>query len=111
MTSGDALTGRDTELAELRRALGGVGKYAGVVIAGAAGVGKTRLARELMARAAGAGIQTNWVVGTESARPIPLGAFTTTLSGAAMTAMTEPAPEACAESSIRSSVGRARADI
>jgi DNA-binding CsgD family transcriptional regulator len=91
--SGDALTGRDTELAELRRALGGVGKYAGVVIAGAAGVGKTRLARELMARAAGAGIQTSWVVGTESARPIPLGAFTTTLSGAAMTAMTEPAPK------------------
>jgi DNA-binding CsgD family transcriptional regulator/tetratricopeptide (TPR) repeat protein len=90
--SGDALTGRDTELAELRRALGGVGKYAGVVIAGAAGVGKTRLARELMARAAGAGIQPSWVVGTASARPIPLGAFTTTLSGEAMTAMTEPAP-------------------
>ncbi|WP_319448149.1 MULTISPECIES: AAA family ATPase [unclassified Mycobacterium] len=92
MISGDALTGRDTELAELRRALGGVGKYAGVVIAGAAGVGKTRLARELMARAAGAGIQPSWVVGTASARPIPLGAFTTTLSGEAMTAMTEPAP-------------------
>jgi DNA-binding CsgD family transcriptional regulator len=90
--SGDALTGRDTELAELRRALGGVSKYAGVVIAGAAGVGKTRLARELMARAAGAGIQTSWVVGTASARPIPLGAFTTTLSGEAMTALTEPAP-------------------
>ena len=92
MTSGGALTGRDTELAELRRALGGVGKYAGVVIAGAAGVGKTRLARELIGRTAATGMQTNWVVGTASARPIPLGAFTTTLSSEAMAAVSAPAP-------------------
>jgi DNA-binding CsgD family transcriptional regulator len=92
VASGDALTGRDAELAELRRALGGVGKYAGVVIAGAAGVGKTRLARELIGRAAASGMQTNWIVGTASARPIPLGAFTTTLSAEAMAAVAAPAP-------------------
>lgn len=92
MISGGELTGRETELAELRRALNGVGKYAGVVIAGPAGVGKTRLARELMGRAVNSGMHTNWVVGTESARPIPLGAFTTTLSAEAMAAVAAPAP-------------------
>lgn len=92
MIGGDALTGRDTELAELRRALNGAGKYAGVVIAGPAGVGKTRLARELMARASASGMRTNWVVGTASARPIPLGAFTTTLSSEVMSAVSEPTP-------------------
>jgi DNA-binding CsgD family transcriptional regulator/tetratricopeptide (TPR) repeat protein len=88
VTSGDALTGRDDELAALRRALSGVGNYAGVVIAGAAGVGKTRLARELLAQAAAAGTRTNWIVGTASARPIPLGAFSVALGDAAA----EPAP-------------------
>ena len=92
VTSGDALTGRDTELAELRRALSGAGKYAGVMIAGAPGVGKTRLARELVGRAAFTGMHTNWIVGTESARPIPLGAFTTTLSSEAMAAVAASAP-------------------
>jgi DNA-binding CsgD family transcriptional regulator len=76
VTSGDPLTGRDGELTVIRRALSGVGNYSGVAIIGAAGVGKTRLAREVLARAAGAGERTNWVVGTESARPLPLGAFT-----------------------------------
>ena len=79
MISGDALTGGDSELVTLRRALSGVGNFAGVVIAGAAGVGKTRLARELLGQAAASGTRTNWVVGTASARPIPLGAFTASL--------------------------------
>ena len=83
MTSGDALTGRDGELAALRRALGGAGNVAGVVIAGPAGVGKTRLARELVAQAATAGTRTRWIVGTASARPIPLGALAITLGDAA----------------------------
>ncbi len=65
-----------------------MGNYAGVVIAGAAGVGKTRLARELLAQAAAAGTRTNWIVGTASARPIPLGAFSVALGDAAA----EPAP-------------------
>ncbi|WP_199255195.1 helix-turn-helix transcriptional regulator [Mycolicibacterium mengxianglii] len=88
MISGDALTGRDNELTAMRRALGGAGNYAGVVIAGAAGVGKTRLARELLLQACSTGARTNWIVGTASARPIPLGAFSATLGDS----ISEPAP-------------------
>jgi len=73
---GDPLTGRDSELAAIRRALSGVGNFSGVVIAGAAGVGKTRLAREVLARAEASGERTCWIVGTQSARQVPLGAFT-----------------------------------
>jgi hypothetical protein len=62
--SGDPLTGRDSELAAIRRALSGVGNYSGAVIAGAAGVGKTRLAREVLARAEASGERTYWIVGT-----------------------------------------------
>lgn len=69
------MTGRDSELAAIHRALGGAGRYSGVVIVGDAGVGKTALAREVLRRAEAAGERTNWVVGTESARPLPLGAF------------------------------------
>jgi DNA-binding CsgD family transcriptional regulator/tetratricopeptide (TPR) repeat protein len=77
---GDPLTGRDSELRVIGRALSGFGNYSGVVIAGAAGVGKTRLAREVLARAAAAGDCTNWIVGTESARSLPLGAFSALLT-------------------------------
>jgi AAA ATPase domain len=80
--SGDPLMGRDNELALIRRTLGGVGKRAGVVIVGAPGVGKTRLAREVITRAATAGDRTHWIVGTESARPLPLSAFTPAISHA-----------------------------
>ena len=82
MISGDPLAGRDHELATIRRALSGGSKNSGVVIAGAAGVGKTRLAREVLARAEAAGERTNWIVGTESARALPLGAFTALISDA-----------------------------
>ncbi|MDT5241202.1 MAG: hypothetical protein QOD97_3400 [Mycobacterium sp.] len=92
MISGDALTGRDTELVTLRRALSGVGNFSGVVIAGAAGVGKTRLARELLMQAASSGTRTNWVVATASGRPIPLGAFNATLVGAAFSEDSNPVP-------------------
>ncbi|HZE16675.1 MAG TPA: AAA family ATPase, partial [Mycobacterium sp.] len=63
----------------MRRALSGVGKYSGVVIVGAAGVGKTRLAREVLAHAEASGERTCWIVGTQSARQLPLGAFTASL--------------------------------
>ena len=79
MTSGDPLTGRDSELDAIRRALSGVGNYSGVVIVGAAGVGKTRLAREVLARAEASGERTCWIVGTQSARQLPLGAFTASI--------------------------------
>ncbi|MDT5019141.1 MAG: hypothetical protein QOD39_5301, partial [Mycobacterium sp.] len=82
MISGDPLAGRDDELASIRRALSGGSKHSGVVIVGPAGVGKTRLAREVLARAEAAGECTNWIVGTESARALPLGAFTALISEA-----------------------------
>lgn len=80
MISGDPLTGRDDELAVIRRALGGAGNFSGVVIVGAPGVGKTRLAREVLTRAQASGERTKWIVGTESARRLPLGAFTASLN-------------------------------
>lgn len=82
MISGDPLAGRDGELATIRRALSGGGNKSGVVIVGAAGVGKTRLAREVLALAERGGEPTNWIVGTESARALPLGAFTALISDA-----------------------------
>ncbi|OBI83840.1 AAA family ATPase [Mycobacterium sp. E740] len=80
MISGDPLAGRDGELAMIRRALSGGGTTSGVVIVGAAGVGKTRLAREVLRLAENAGERTTWIVGTESARALPLGAFTTVIN-------------------------------
>jgi DNA-binding NarL/FixJ family response regulator len=77
--SGDPLTGRNNELGVIRRALSGVGNYSGAVIVGAAGVGKTRLAREVLARAEASGERTYWIVGTQSARQLPLGAFTASI--------------------------------
>ena len=80
--SGAPLAGRDGEMATIRRALSGGSKNSGVVIVGAAGVGKTRLAREVLTRAEATGERTNWIVGTESARALPLGAFTALISDA-----------------------------
>ncbi len=48
----------------------------GIVICGAAGVGKSRIAREALESAASRGCVTHWAVGTSSARTLPLGAFT-----------------------------------
>ena len=47
----------------------------GIVVCGAAGVGKSRIAREALASAASSGCEVRWVVGTSSARALPLGAF------------------------------------
>src|SRR4029453_3585652 len=46
-----------------------------IVIAGGAGVGKTRLARELITAAKVEGWETDWAVATHAARAIPLGAL------------------------------------
>src|ERR1700679_1947414 len=77
--SRDPLTGREDELEVIHRALNKVGNSSGVVIVGAPGVGKTRLAREALTRAEASGARTNWIVGTESARQLPLGAFSASL--------------------------------
>ncbi len=75
MIGAEPLAGRDSELTIIRRALTGAGHRSGVVIAGAPGVGKTWLAREALRRAEASGERTKWIVGTESARALPLGAF------------------------------------
>ncbi len=71
----EPLAGRDGELGVIRRALSGTGNHSGVVIAGAAGVGKTGLAREVLRCVEASGERTTWIVATDSARALPLGAF------------------------------------
>ena len=68
------LTGRD---AELRTVLAALRRGSpGVVLAGGAGVGKTRLVREAVAaRHLPAGRRVVWVQGSVAARALPLGAF------------------------------------
>lgn len=63
--------------AEIERVRGSVRDPAasGMVVAGAAGVGKTRLAREALAFARSLGCATAWAAGTLSARTIPFGAL------------------------------------
>ena len=41
------------------------------MIVGAAGLGKTGPAREVLARAEASGERTSWIVGTESGRVVP----------------------------------------
>lgn len=69
------LTGRAEELDVITDVFRPNGSDAGVVIAGSAGVGKTRLAREAMAAARDCGWTVRWASGTLAARSIPLGAF------------------------------------
>ena len=75
MRGGWPLTGRAEELRLIDAALNGPAGTAGVAIAGRAGVGKSRLAREALAVAASHGYAARWAVGTTSAREVPLGAF------------------------------------
>lgn len=66
------LTGRAEEL----RLAVDLAASGGVVLGGAAGTGKTRLAREVLAELGRRGVATRWAVATESARSVPLGALT-----------------------------------
>ncbi|MFE1592913.1 LuxR C-terminal-related transcriptional regulator [Nocardia sp. NPDC058705] len=70
MISAWPLVGRDEELRTTEAA---VGENAGLVLAGAAGVGKTRLARDALSGLTGA--RVHWALATSSARGLPLGAF------------------------------------
>jgi DNA-binding CsgD family transcriptional regulator len=69
------LTGRDEELGALVPALVADATSAGVLLAGAPGVGKTRLAREAIRLAVPKGSATRWATATASARTVPLGVF------------------------------------
>jgi DNA-binding CsgD family transcriptional regulator len=80
-------TGRDAELRLVGEALSD-GAAGGVVIAGLAGVGKTRLAAEASELAGGQGCAVEWVRASRSARSIPLGAF-----AALLPATERPLPE------------------
>src|SRR6266566_4107624 len=64
--------GRDTDLGKVLARLRDPGCRA-VVLAGAAGVGKSRLAAEAARRLTGA-YAVDWVYATQAARPLPLGA-------------------------------------
>lgn len=75
MKQGWPLTGRDEELDLLGEILRGEHESSGVLLAGAAGVGKTRLAREALAGLTAQGRLPRWAVATASARNLPLGAF------------------------------------
>ena len=68
------LTGRDAELRLVRDALS-QSWVRGVVVAGRAGVGKTRLVAEAARVAEAQGCAVEWVRATRSAQAIPLGAF------------------------------------
>ncbi|WP_319456596.1 MULTISPECIES: LuxR C-terminal-related transcriptional regulator [unclassified Mycobacterium] len=48
----------------------------GVLVCGAEGVGKSRIAHEALSAAASQGCETRWTAGTSPGRTIPLGAFT-----------------------------------
>ncbi|MGV9734973.1 LuxR C-terminal-related transcriptional regulator [Rhodococcus aetherivorans] len=76
MISAWPLTGRGDELRIVRTVIAGDSSCAGIVIAGAPGVGKTRLAREALEQARTRRCRTYWTAGTESSRSVPLGAFT-----------------------------------
>lgn len=67
------LTGRDEQLRRVAAAIRP--GAAGVVVAGPAGVGKTRLARAALAVPGGRPATVVWAQGSAAARPLPLGAF------------------------------------
>jgi DNA-binding CsgD family transcriptional regulator len=68
------LTGRSTEMRLIGDAISDP-DVSGIVISGAAGVGKSRVAREALAAAGSDGHDVRWVVGTNSGRTVPLGAL------------------------------------
>lgn len=69
------LTGRSRETRLIEAALVDPDS-AGIVVSGAAGVGKSRIARESLTRFSDRRWEIRWVVGTSAARNLPLGALT-----------------------------------
>ncbi|OUS95063.1 LuxR C-terminal-related transcriptional regulator [Rhodococcus sp. NCIMB 12038] len=69
------LIGRTEELRLINAAVTGANGYGGIVIAGSAGVGKSRLAQESIHLIRSGRWVSRWVRATASARALPLGAF------------------------------------
>ncbi|MBO0864686.1 MAG: ATP-binding protein, partial [Mycobacterium sp.] len=67
--------GRDDEVRRALAALDDDSEFHGVVLVGDAGVGKSTLARALAAAVASRGFTVRFVLGTETASAVPLGAF------------------------------------
>jgi DNA-binding CsgD family transcriptional regulator len=68
------MIGRSAEMRAIEAAISAA-DLSGIVVSGAAGVGKSRIAREGIDAAASTGCQTRWAVATSSVRALPLGAF------------------------------------
>jgi DNA-binding CsgD family transcriptional regulator len=68
------LTGRSKEKRLIEAAIADPDS-SGIVVCGAAGVGKSRIARETLHSAASHGCEGRWIAGTSAARSIPLGAL------------------------------------
>ncbi|GAF46476.1 helix-turn-helix transcriptional regulator [Rhodococcus wratislaviensis] len=69
------LVGREEELHLINATITGTGGQGGIVIAGPAGVGKSRLAREAISHVRPGRWIPRWARATASARVLPLGAF------------------------------------
>jgi len=69
------LVGRVEEMRAIEAAIT-ASDVCGIVVCGAAGVGKSRIAREALSIAVARGCEGRWAVGTSAARAVPLGAFT-----------------------------------
>jgi DNA-binding CsgD family transcriptional regulator/tetratricopeptide (TPR) repeat protein len=95
------LTGRSEEMRLIETALVDP-ELSGIVVSGAAGVGKSRIAREALTCAESKAYTIRWAVATSSARALPLGAFATwagsanggtlELVRAVIDALTSPSP-------------------
>jgi DNA-binding CsgD family transcriptional regulator len=72
------LVGRGDALLDIGTALGA----GGVVLSGALGVGRTRLAREAASRARAAGYTVEWVAATRAAASVPFGAVSHLITAA-----------------------------
>lgn len=68
------LTGRTEEMRAIEAAILAP-DVSGIVVSGAAGVGKSRIAREALSAAASRGCEVRWAIGTSAARILPLGVF------------------------------------
>ena len=68
------LTGRSEEMRRITDALADPDRN-GILVCGAAGVGKSRVVREALDALAAGGAEVRWVMGTSSSRAVPLGAF------------------------------------